>query len=68
MIIISQLQNGKFVKHESDSNKMILQVETGILYRSAVDLAPCRYIYEETDVDAIPADQKITNKEFFDII
>ena len=39
------------VKHQSDSNKYIRQVETGIEYASAVDVIPCRYTYEETDKD-----------------
>ena len=44
--------NGKeFVRHQSDSNKYIRQVETDNLYTLAVDVIPCRYIYEETDKD-----------------
>ncbi|MEE0969617.1 MAG: hypothetical protein U0M06_09625 [Clostridia bacterium] len=42
--------NGRtLIKHESDSGKMIRQVETGREYSSAVDVIPCRYTYEETD-------------------
>ena len=37
------------IKHKSDNNKYIRQVETGIEYASAVDVIPCRYTYEETD-------------------
>jgi hypothetical protein len=44
--------NGReLVKHESDAGKMILQVETGREYASAVDVIPCKYTYEETDKD-----------------
>lgn len=39
----------KLIKHISDSNKYIRQVETGVKYASAVDVIPCRYTYEETD-------------------
>lgn len=39
------------VKHQSDSNKYIRQVETGTEYVSAVDVIPCRYTYEETERD-----------------
>ena len=39
------------IKHQSDSNKYIRQVETGIEYASAVDVIPCRYTYEETEKD-----------------
>ncbi len=45
-------KNGrKLIKHESDSDKMIRQVETGREYSSAIDVIPCRYTYEETDKD-----------------
>jgi hypothetical protein len=37
------------IKHSSDSNKYIRQVETGIEYASAVDEIPCRFTYEETE-------------------
>jgi hypothetical protein len=37
------------IKHESDSGKMIRQVETGREYSSAVDVLPCKYTYEETE-------------------
>lgn len=44
--------NGRtLIKHESDSGKMIRQVETGREYSSAVDVIPCRYTYEETEKD-----------------
>lgn len=37
------------IKHESDRNKYIRQVETGVEYVSAVDVIPCRYTYVETE-------------------
>lgn len=42
-------EHDNLVKHYSDDNKMILQVETGVKYAEAVDVYPCRYTYEETD-------------------
>lgn len=39
----------ELICHESDSGKMIRQVETGIEYSSAVDVIPCKYSYEETE-------------------
>jgi len=39
----------KRVRHYSDIDMMIRQVETGIIYQDAVDKIPCRYTYEETD-------------------
>lgn len=34
----------------SDRHMKIRQVETGFLYDDAVDVVPCRYTYEETDI------------------
>lgn len=50
-IIIENIKVGErtLIKHKSDSNKYIRQVETGIEYASAVDEIPCRYTYEETE-------------------
>lgn len=48
---IIKINGRELVKHESDAGKMILQVETGREYASAVDVIPCKYTYEETDKD-----------------
>ena len=48
-IIKETLENG-LVRHYSDSDKMIKQVETGVLYSDAIDVEPCSYTYEETNV------------------
>lgn len=37
------------IKTFSNSNKMIRQIETGVIYTEAIDIYPCRYTYEETD-------------------
>ena len=42
----------KYIRHYSDEGKKIRQIETGILYDDAVDVMPCRFTYEETDIDA----------------
>lgn len=39
------------IKHESDSGKMIRQIETGREYSSAIDTIPCKYSYEESERD-----------------
>ena len=49
MIIEELIEEGR-VKHYSDAGMMIRQIETGILYEDAVDILPCRFTYEETDV------------------
>ena len=42
-------EHDNLVKHYSDENKLILQVETGVKYAEAIDVYPCRYTYEEID-------------------
>ena len=52
MAIISKkitVGSRELIKHKSDINKYIRQVETGIEYASAVDEIPCRYTYVETE-------------------
>ncbi len=53
MVISENIEvNGRqLIRHKSDRGKMILQVETGKEYVSAVDVIPCIYTYEETERD-----------------
>ena len=46
------------VRTSSDENFKIRQVETGIVYDVADDVAPCQYTYEETDekIEEVAAD------------
>lgn len=48
-MIKSKQINEKLIKHYSDEDYMIRQIETGRLYSEAVDVIPCRYHYEETE-------------------
>ena len=48
-MIVSEKLNERLIRHKSDNNKFILQVETGLEYVEAVDVIPCRFTYEETD-------------------
>jgi hypothetical protein len=50
MVKTDLLNNGKFILHYSDEGKMLRQVETGELYGEAVDIVPCKFTYEETDI------------------
>lgn len=50
MILTEYLNDGTLIKHYSDKNVMLLQVETGLLYSDPIDVFPCGYTYEETDV------------------
>lgn len=50
MIIVELVDEGTRERRYSDIGMKLRQVETGILYDDAVDVIPCRYTYEETDV------------------
>ena len=54
-LIVKYPYNGREdrICHESDSMLMICQIETGNLYVEAVDVYPCKYTYEETDVPIV---------------
>ena len=68
MIQSELLAGGKRIRHWSDLDVMIRQVETGRVYQDAVDRVPCRYTYEETDVP-IPDEPTIEDKaEAYDIL
>ena len=60
MIIETILSDG-LVKHESDANYKIRQIESGAIYSYAVDVIPCRYTYEETNIPI--EDEDISNDE-----
>ena len=51
------------VRHYSDNSMMLRQIETGALYEDAVDITPCPYTYEETDIpiesDSLEAQQAL---------
>ncbi len=49
MIKTELLKDGALIRHYSDNGVKLKQVETGILYDEAIDIAPCQYTYEETE-------------------
>ena len=52
MIIAESLtiDGRELVRHYSDAGLKIRQLETGVVYDDAIDVVPCRYAYEETDI------------------
>ena len=69
MIVFEYIEDGARIRHWSDAGKKIRQVETGNLYDDAVDVVPCRYTYEETDIPVEPSDEDLANKaEAYDIL
>ena len=55
-MIITEQYNETHVKHYSNKGVMIKQVETGNIYADAVDVEPCKFTYEETDIKIIIED------------
>ena len=62
MIKTEYLNDGKLIKHYSDQNVLLLQVETGLKYSDPIDAVPCRYTYEETD-EPIEVEEEIFEEE-----
>lgn len=56
-MLVEEMITPTRVHHYSDAGMMIRQIETGTLYEDAVDNAPCKYTYEETD-EPIPEDEQ----------
>ena len=50
MIKTEQLNDGALIRHYSNSGMKLKQVETGVVYDDAIDIVPCQYTYEETDI------------------
>lgn len=61
MLTTEYTEDGR-IRHYSDEGYYIRQIETGILYEDAVDVLPCPYTYEETDVP-IPEEDIIIDEE-----
>lgn len=50
MAILEEPADEGRVRHYSNLNYKIRQIETGVIYDDAVDYIPCRYTYEETNI------------------
>lgn len=50
MLRFEYVDGGTRIHHYSDEDFKILQVETGIIYDDAIDVLPCKWTYEETDM------------------
>lgn len=49
-MIVQEQFSDTLVRTYSDRGMKMEQVETGIIYDEAIDVIPCRYTYEETDI------------------
>ena len=54
------------VRHWSDLGVKLRQIETDTLYDDAVDVIPCRFTYEETDIPI--SNEDIDDSEALNII
>lgn len=59
---------GERILHYSDQGMKIRQIETGKLYEDAIDVMPCKYTYEETDIPIPVDDEEIDDNEALNII
>ena len=64
-ILTEETADGR-IRHYSNQNFKIRQIETGIVYDEAVDVIPCRYTYEETDEQI--EEVELSAEEALDII
>lgn len=55
-MIRSEIIDNMVVRHWSDANVKLRQIETGTLWNDAVDILPCAYTYEETDEPLDPVE------------
>lgn len=53
-MIVTEYLSDRLICHRSNENKMIRQIETGNIYIEAIDVSPCNFTYEETDVEIEP--------------
>ena len=61
MIIVEMLENRE--RRYSDQGVYIKQLETGALYEDAIDVIPCKYTYEETDISIEDEEANIEDYE-----
>lgn len=58
-----EVNGGIFCRTYSDKNMMIRKVGTEEIYSEAVDVKPCRFEYEETNISVeIKKEESITDK------
>ena len=55
MIKYEYLNDGTLIRHFSDKGVLLRQIETGDQYADPIDIVPCPYTYEETN---IPVEQE----------
>ena len=68
MIIVELVDNDTRERRYSDQKMKLRQIETQVLYDDAVDVIPCKYTYEETDIpideEPEPPEEPVMNSPF----
>lgn len=62
MIIVEQI--GARERRYSDQGVKLRQIENGHPYEDAVDIVPCPYTYEETDISIDDLDEDATAEDY----
>lgn len=62
----SEIIDNTVVRHYSDAGVKLRQIETDTLWNDAVDIIPCQFTYEETDIPI--DDEEIDDSEALRII
>ena len=65
-MIRSEIIDNTVVRHWSDAGVKLRQIETDTLWNDAVDVLPCAFTYEETDIPV--DDEDIDDSEALRII
>lgn len=66
MAILSEMISEDCIRHYSDLGVKLRQIETGEIFPDAVDVIPCQFTYEETNIPL--GDDEIDNEEFLQIL
>lgn len=68
MIIVELVDDDTRERRYSDQKMKLRQIETQVLYDDAVDVIPCKYTYEETDIpideEPEPPEEPVMNPPF----
>ena len=65
-MIKQEIIDNTVVRHWSDAGVKIRQIETDTLWNDAVDILPCAFTYEETDIPI--DDEEIDDSEALAIL
>lgn len=66
MAVLSEIINEMCIRHYSDQNLKLRQIETGEIFPDAVDVIPCQFTYEETNEPI--GDEELDDAELLNIL